>query len=88
MERCQRSLKEDIELRRPDKDYFPSAHLKDIVRPLYKQLEGLQMANFPHRNIKPSNILLNDERLWKFSDTGLVSMDAEGSRPYQAPEIS
>jgi len=87
MERGHKSLEEEINRRRANKDFFSSSDIKDIVRPIYLQLKDLERTNFLHRNVKPSNILQNNAGLWKLSDTGILSLNTKSREIFDAPEL-
>jgi mitogen-activated protein kinase 15 len=76
-----------------------SIHKQYIIYQLLKTLKYLHSAEILHRDMKPSNLLLNSDCLMKVADFGLarsvLSLDAErtaltdyiATRWYRAPEI-
>ena len=67
-----------------EKRYTPK-ELKDFLKHTSLALEELEKKNFPHKNLKPSNILQNAKGEYKLTDTGLISMNEDND--FKAPEL-
>ncbi|CAN6287380.1 unnamed protein product [Urochloa humidicola] len=74
---------------------LPESTVRDAMRQLLAGAKMMHAAHIMHRDIKPHNILLGDDKMLRFCDFGLaVDMGAEpppygqeGTRWYMAPEV-
>ncbi|CAN6291881.1 unnamed protein product [Urochloa humidicola] len=73
---------------------LPESTVCAAMRQLLTGAKGMHAAHIMHRDIKPQNILLGDDRILRFCDFGLaVRMDEPppygqaGTRWYMAPEM-
>uniref|UniRef100_A0A670JM30 Cyclin dependent kinase 13 n=1 Tax=Podarcis muralis TaxID=64176 RepID=A0A670JM30_PODMU len=63
--------------------HFDESHIKSFMRQLMEGLDYCHKKNFLHRDIKCSNILLNNRGQIKLADFGLARLySSEESRPY------
>ncbi|XP_064409413.1 cyclin-dependent kinase 13 [Latimeria chalumnae] len=63
--------------------YFNENHIKSFMKQLMEGLDYCHKKNFLHRDIKCSNILLNNRGQIKLADFGLARLySSEESRPY------
>lgn len=63
--------------------HFNELHIKSFMRQLMEGLDYCHKKNFLHRDIKCSNILLNNRGQIKLADFGLARLySSEESRPY------
>ncbi|XP_062922808.1 cyclin-dependent kinase 13-like isoform X1 [Mobula hypostoma] len=63
--------------------HFTENHIKSFMRQLMEGLDYCHKKNFLHRDIKCSNILLNNRGQIKLADFGLARLyNSEESRPY------
>uniref|UniRef100_W5N249 Cyclin dependent kinase 13 n=1 Tax=Lepisosteus oculatus TaxID=7918 RepID=W5N249_LEPOC len=63
--------------------HFNESHIKSFMRQLMEGLDYCHKKNFLHRDIKCSNILLNNRGQIKLADFGLARLyNSEESRPY------
>ncbi|XP_042329521.1 cyclin-dependent kinase 13 [Sceloporus undulatus] len=63
--------------------HFDENHIKSFMRQLMEGLDYCHKKNFLHRDIKCSNILLNNRGQIKLADFGLARLySSEESRPY------
>ncbi|MEE6465726.1 hypothetical protein FKM82_006666 [Ascaphus truei] len=63
--------------------HFNELHIKSFMRQLLEGLDYCHKKNFLHRDIKCSNILLNNRGQIKLADFGLARLySSEESRPY------
>ncbi|XP_044302872.1 cyclin-dependent kinase 12 isoform X3 [Varanus komodoensis] len=63
--------------------HFSEDHIKSFMKQLMEGLEYCHKKNFLHRDIKCSNILLNNSGQIKLADFGLARLySSEESRPY------
>ncbi|XP_039609334.1 cyclin-dependent kinase 13 isoform X2 [Polypterus senegalus] len=63
--------------------HFNECHIKSFMRQLMEGLDYCHKKNFLHRDIKCSNILLNNRGQIKLADFGLARLyNSEESRPY------
>ncbi|XP_040287251.1 cyclin-dependent kinase 13 [Bufo bufo] len=63
--------------------HFNEVHIKSFMRQLMEGLDYCHKKNFLHRDIKCSNILLNNRGQIKLADFGLARLySSEESRPY------
>ncbi|KAM4688663.1 cyclin-dependent kinase 13 [Discoglossus pictus] len=63
--------------------HFNELHIKSFMRQLMEGLDYCHKRNFLHRDIKCSNILLNNRGQIKLADFGLARLySSEESRPY------
>ncbi|NXX92265.1 CDK13 kinase, partial [Centropus bengalensis] len=63
--------------------HFNESHIKSFMRQLMEGLAYCHKKNFLHRDIKCSNILLNNRGQIKLADFGLARLyNSEESRPY------
>jgi len=95
--RMKESLQDLIESRRRSKSLFTEKEIVDFLSALASGLEDLHEKNIIHRDIKPGNILIDDDGRAKLSDIGLgvfIASEAEssvafraGTPMYMAPEI-
>ena len=63
---------------------FTSEEIKNFLKQVAKAIEELEIKDFPHGNIKPSNILQTFSGSYKFTDVGLPSNN--DSSFYKSPE--
>ncbi|XP_070800479.1 cyclin-dependent kinase 13 isoform X2 [Pituophis catenifer annectens] len=63
--------------------HFDESHIKSFMKQLMEGLDYCHKKNFLHRDIKCSNILLNNRGQIKLADFGLARLySSEESRPY------
>ena len=70
MEKAERDWAQEIELRSKRMAYYSKKELFTILKQLTSGLSYLQKNNIAHRDIKPHNILVFPENVYKLCDMG------------------
>ncbi|KAL4486335.1 hypothetical protein ABPG72_007121 [Tetrahymena utriculariae] len=74
-EKREGSLKEDIEKRQRTRNFYSTNELKGIIEYSFEQLHKLILKNASHLNIKPSNMIQNNQGYYSFSEGGYPSQN-------------
>ena len=70
MEKAESNLENEIEKRAETKNYYTEKELIRILKQLIDVLFYLQKKGIAHRNIKPQNILICENNIYKLTDLG------------------
>ena len=96
MERGIMDWDKEIEIRRKNKKYYTEEEIFNILKQLSSGLRCLQENKITHRDIKPNNILIFPEKIYKIADLGegtLFSVNNKrkqvirGSIPFMSPVL-
>lgn len=69
------SLKDDIEKRTRERNFFSSLELRSMMEYSLEQLLKMSSGNLHHMNIKPSNLLRNIRGDYSFAECGYPSVN-------------
>ena len=75
MEKAECDWEQEIEKRRKNKQYYTVEHLFLILNQLVSGLTFLQENKIAHRDIKPQNILIFPQNIYKITDLGEAKMN-------------
>ncbi|CAD8160073.1 unnamed protein product [Paramecium octaurelia] len=99
MEKCQSTLKEEINRRKNEKDQFSDEEIWDFLKQFLSGYQILYNLKILHRDIKPENILISSQKgqlIYKLTDFGIskvcssnsMFMTQIGTPIYAPPELN
>ena len=83
MEKAECDWEHEIETRRKNKQYYKVEQLFLILNQLVSGLIFLQKNKIAHRDIKPQNILVFPQNIYKITDLGEAKMNLNNERQKQ-----
>ena len=97
MEKAESDWESQIEKRAETKNYYTEIELTNILKQLVNAFVFLQNKGIAHRNIKPKNILICDNNIYKITDlieakqnndnTKIELSTLKGNQLYMAPHL-
>lgn len=74
--RKESSLKDEIDKRRRNKNYFSYSELRNLIEYSFEQMVMMNIDKIYNLNIKPSNLLKNIRSDYSFSEFGYPSVNS------------
>ena len=95
MEKAKSNWENEIEKRAETRNYYTEKELVNILKQLIKALLYLQNKGIAHRNIKPQNILICENNIYKLTDLGEAKQNKnenklstlKGNQLFMAPTL-